>query len=565
MDTNGFDSLAPPGDSDAGASTVVDRGPCAACGSTDGNVRYTDGHTHCFVCDKHVNNPEDPEVAPTDKGTTQALLRGRALSLPKRGLNRDTCKFAGYSVALHGGRECQIAQYSNGKSIVAQKLRFEDKSFVWLGSPKGCKLFGEQLWRDTGNKRVVITEGEIDALSVMQAFNCRWPVVSLRDGAGSAAKGIQGSLDFLESHEEIVLWFDNDDAGKAAIEAVVPLLTPGKVRVAAGPDGCKDANDTLVNHGIAEVARCVYEAKAYRPDGIISGCDLLPALAEFYTNGFGGCSFSLPYPILNAKLRGFRKGELYIFTAGSGIGKSTVVRELAFHLMMQHGCRIGYIGLEEQPMRTGLSFMSIYLNRPLHLSMEGISREAYDHAAKAVVDNGRLFVFDHWGSLKVDSLLTRLRYLALASKVDFIILDHISIVISGLGLDNERTAIDVLLTKLRTLCEQTGVGILAITHLRKAGQQQKAAEDGGRISLSDLRGSGSLYQLADGVISLTRNPRSKTKNAHVSTIELLKNRFAGEQGVCDRLRYDLETGRLLVCAADDFPEEEDTTGEADSF
>lgn len=544
----------PPSESDAGVSTVVSRGPCDQCGSSDGNVRYSDGHTHCFVCERHCNNPLD--AAPGD------LLRGRALSLPQRGLTRETCRFAGYLVGKHNGRECQIAQYHNDKAIVAQKLRFEDKTFCWLGAPKGSKLFGEHLWRNTGNKRVVITEGEIDALSVMQAFGCRWPVVSLRDGASSAAKGIQGSLDFIESHEEIVLWFDNDDPGKAAVESVVPLLTPGKVRVATGPDGCKDANDVLVKHGLAEVTRCVYEAKIYRPDGIITGADLLPQLSEFYSNGFGGCSFSVPYPILNAKLRGFRKGELYIFTAGSGIGKSTVVRELAFHLMMQHGCRIGYIGLEEKPMRTGLAFMSIYLNRPLHLTMEGVSREAYEHAARAVVDNGRLFVFDHWGSLKIDALLNRLRYLALASQVDFIILDHISIVISGLGLENERTAIDVLLTRLRTLCEQTGVGILAITHLRKAGQQQKAAEDGGRVSLSDLRGSSSLYQLADGVISLIRNPCSRTTNANVSTLELLKNRFTGEQGICDRLRYDLDTGRLQICAADAFDSSSEETEDA---
>lgn len=133
--------------------------------------------------------------------------------------------------------------------------------------------------------------------------------------------------------------------------------------------------------------------------------------------------------------------------------------------------------------------------------------------------------------------------MAAAEHCDFIILDHISIAISGLDIENERKATDVLMTRLRSLVEETGVGMLVISHLKRVDGQP--AEEGGAISLSHLRGSQALSQLSDGVWALERNQQEEDeKKKNLVRIRVLKGRRTGETGIAGYLAYNKETDRL---------------------
>jgi twinkle protein len=448
---------------------------------------------------------------------------------------------------------------------VAQKLRFPDKTFTWVGRPKVAALFLEHLWRGKGGKRLVVTEGEIDALSVLQAFGCKWDVVSVKNGSAGAAQDLLASWEFVSAYKEVVLWFDADDPGRKALAKCLPLFSPGTAKSVAAPEGCKDANDVLKNLGAANVVQAVYSAREYRPDGILRAAELWDQALAVY-NGTNVQSYALPFPELQEKLLGYRPGELWVVCAGSGIGKSTFIRELAWHLKKEHKVKIGYIALEENVTRTVIGFMGLHLNMPLHLAPQSIPIDQFEAAFKAVSGDDTLILHDHWGSMDMDNLLSRMQYMVKAMGVQVIILDHISIVISGLGLDDERKGIDVLMTRLRSLCEETGAGLICISHIRKAPSSQKAAEDGGRISLSDLRGSAALYQLSDAVLALRRNPRSK-KNSDVTQIEVLKNRFSGTTGTADYLKYDRESGRMILTCEEDFEEdaEQKTSSRSSDF
>jgi twinkle protein len=136
--------------------------------------------------------------------------------------------------------------------------------------------------------------------------------------------------------------------------------------------------------------------------------------------------------------------------------------------------------------------------------------------------------------------------LATVIKVDFIVLDHISIVVSGVeSSQGERKDIDVLMTKLRSLVEETGVGVIAIVHLNQP--EGKPHEEGGRITLRNLRGSGGLKQMSDTVFALERDQQGA--NPTMAQIRILKCRETGDVGVADWLKYDKQTGRLLVAPA----------------
>lgn len=533
---------------DKDESTFLRHIPCENCGSSDANSLYSDGHQFCFACNTHVKGDGTCSDAPSErKRMKEGLIQGHYQDLIKRGIREDTCRKFGYQVGEYKGRTVQIAPYYDASgALIAQKIRGADKSFSVLGDISNAQLFGANLWNS--GKKIVVTEGEVDCLSVSQVQGNKWPVVSIPNGAQGAKKAVMKHLEYLNGFEEVIFMFDQDEPGKKAAAECVELFEPGKAKIASLP--MKDANECLQQGKGEAIISAIWNAKAFRPDGIISGEDLWEEVSK------EEAVQSVPYPwdALNEKARGARKGELVTLTAGSGIGKSAVVREIAHHLL-NAGETVGMIMLEENPKRTALGLMGIQLNKPLHLSREGVSEADLKDAFDKTVGSGRLYLYNHFGSSDIDNLVSRVRFLAKGCGCNWIVLDHLSIVVSGLGDGDERRLIDNAMTYLRTLVEETGVGMFLVSHLRRP-EGDRGHEQGAKTSLSQLRGSHSIAQLSDMVIGLERDQQGK--NPNVTTLRVLKNRFSGETGEAGYLLYDKETGRLSE-TTNDFQDE--TTSE----
>jgi len=518
-------------------SYFVKHVPCEECGSSDAGGLYSDGNVHCHSC-KHTAFADSNYVPPKrEKSMDTTLYEGEYKALNSRRISLNTCQQYKYQVGEDSyGNPIQIANYFNSDKVkVGQKIRTADKKFTYRGSNK-VGLFGQHLFA-SGGRKVIITEGEIDALSVAEAFNCKWPVVSLSGGAGSALKNIKDNLEWLLSFKEVVLWFDDDDVGNLAVQTVAGLFKPGQLKSVVST-GYKDANELLVAKGTAAVLSAHYNAQAIRIDGVVNGKDIWELLSKeeiFET-------YTYPFPKLEEKFKGIRKGELVTFTAGSGVGKSTVVKEIAYHLLMKEGRKVGYVALEENVKRSALGFMGMYLNRPLFFEYDKVSIEDKREAWQATMGEGNLYFYDHFGSLDSDNLMTKLRLLITQESVDFIVLDHISIVVSGGDEPDERKAIDKLMTNLRSLAEETQAGIIIISHLRRP-QGDSGFEDGKQITLGHLRGSGAIAQLSDAVIGVERDMQDAEFGDQLN-LRILKSRFVGEVGMADTLAFNKTTGRL---------------------
>ena len=143
------------------AEKFLGHAPCENCGSRD-NLGIYENHTYCFGChefkvSKHLRLTKEPEQVITD------MIIGNIERLDKRKINEETCKVFNYEVGECDGRPVQIANYyDKNYNKVAQKLRYPDKSFKWVGDTDKITLFGQQNWRD-GGRTIVITEGELDA------------------------------------------------------------------------------------------------------------------------------------------------------------------------------------------------------------------------------------------------------------------------------------------------------------------------------------------------------------------------------------------------------------------
>lgn len=508
---------------------------CAAEGhdkSGDNLNVYSNGIAHCFRCDKSmpVGEPSG-DVTPPTPGEHK-WITGSYAGLPSRCLSEKTLRFFRYQFGERYGKKCHIANFmSPVGDIVGQKYRFPGKNFNIEGQ---VDLFGKHLWGKS--KKIVITEGEIDAMSVAEVQDCKWPVVSVPNGAGGARKVLARNIEWLEENfDQIILMFDMDEVGQKAARECAELFTPGRVAIARLPH--KDANECLVKGQGGEIVRAIWNAPTFRPDGIVNALDILEEVCSSYRPE----DAMYPWMGLNLKTKGLRRGEIVTFCAGTGIGKSQILREIAYHLLnMDDSGNIGYIALEESIKRTAFGLMSVATNRLLHLEYD-VSKEELADIHKKVFGSGRVFLYDHWGSLESEGLLNKIRYLANGCDVRWIILDHLSIVVSGLEGGDERRIIDYLMTQLRKITEELNIGLLLVSHLKRP--DGKPHEEGATTSLGQLRGSASIGQLSDVVIGVERNQQDNERR-HLSQLRVLKNRFTGDTGPAGVLSYDPGTGRL---------------------
>ena len=525
------------------------KSPCPNCGSKDNLAVYSDGHAFCFGCSYRVPAPTEKKhkrksYYSSTQVTSPLIKMVVPKELPKRGITLETAKFFKYGTAVnHKGIPVQVAPYEDqlGRTV-GQKVRTHDKQFYTLGDFKNVQLWGQRCWRNHGsygNIFCVITEGEIDCMSISQIQGHKFPVVSLPNGAPSANKALATNLKWLNQFNKIVLCFDNDEPGIQAAEKAIEVLPAGKAAICRLPEGRKDANEMLKAEEGELLKSLLFQATPVRPDHILNANDLWEELTKEGASSV--CPF--PYPMLDQFTRGFRKSQMITICAGSGTGKSSLCRELAHHFL-KNKLTVGYIALEESVQRTMQGILGIELNKPLHLEEQIEEVEGLKSAFDKLFGTEKLFLYDHFGSMEPDRLIEQIQYMATAEGVDVVILDHLTIVISGLADVDERRAIDITCTKLRQVVESTGVAIILVSHLRRP--QGVSHEQGSQVSTSDLRGSSAILQLSDLCISAERNQQGDAAERSEMQLRILKNRHTGSTGPIDKLLYDENTGRLSI-------------------
>jgi twinkle protein len=465
------------------------------CGSSDANSLYDDGHQYCFACNTYLTGEEEDNVgitSPRSNNTTkvfQMKTQGEVKAIVDRGIVRETCEFFG--VTQETGKH-YYPYFDETGLKVAEKIRsVENKTFSIAGNFNKATLFGQSLFQKEG-KYITIVEGELDALASYQMTGSKWPTVSIRNGASAAVKDCKAQYEYLDSFETIVICFDADEVGQKAAKDVAELFG-NKVKIVKHLKECKDACDYLINGRGAEYVNQWWRAESYVPDGIIQASTLWdsvsapePVAEAFY-----------PFKGLNELLYGLRSSELITVTAGSGLGKSQFLREILFQILRTTKWNVGGMFLEESVRKTARSIMSLQANKKLHLPDTPVTERELKEAFDATLGTNRVFLFDHFGSLAIDNVLNRIRYMSKACDCRVVFLDHISLVVSGMDGNDERKSIDVLMTRLRTLVQETGEG--------------------------------------------KRDPNVR----HTTKVAVAKNRYNGLTGPACALKYDMDTGRMI--------------------
>jgi len=511
---------------------------CESCGSSDGKAVYSDGSTHCFVCSTHsggdgtTSEPVETALKPF------APLTHVFHEFRSRGLEKDTIKRYGVSVDLSSNSTEASYPVFRDKVHVGNKVRQKDKRFFFEGEGTDLDLFGQQAFEPGSAKAVTVCEGQDDAMAAYQMGGF-FPCVSVHSSS-RAVDDCKRNYEYLDSFPEIIICFDRDEVkinpktgeksfpGQEAALKVAGLFKPGKVRVLTLRE-FKDANDYLLHGRAKQFVNEWWKAPVYKPDGLKFGPQMWDEIINRPNH------FSVPYPFdgLNKFTYGMRLSEVVILTAETGIGKTSVIKEIEYNLLtnpevIEKGYGVGFLHLEEPNHDTALGLMSIHSSKPYHLPDTERDTEELRAAYDAVINNDRVVLWDHFGSNSVDAVLDKVRHMhALGCK--YIVLDHLSIVVSDQSGD-ERKQLDEISTKLKTLCMELNIAVLAVIHQNRQGQ---------------IRGTAGVEQLANVVVKLERDVTAVDPwRRNVTKLTIQKNRFSGKAGPCCYLHYDDRTGRL---------------------
>lgn len=519
-------------------------------GEKDLAVNVDEGTWHCFHCGwsdalKHTDKTKPKYERPAYEPNN--LPQGMIDYFAKRGISKSTLDKANIGYLQPQGKQhgaIQFPRYKNGE-VVAIKYRTHDKRMWQSKNPEPC-FFNHDNAKQSGQDTLIITEGEIDALSWMEAgfYN----VASVPDGAPAVtAKNLDKKFAFLEDglvdhFKTFVLSVDNDEPGQGLERELTNRLGRHKCFRITYPPECKDINDTLKVHGSGKLTEIYGKAKPFPIDGLYTSEDLWEAALDLYRMGLRPGE-STGWPTVD-KYYTVRPCEMTVLTGMPASGKSTWLDALAVNLYLQHEWKIAFCSPENWPIQRHMaSIAEKLIEKPFAtntFSCPRMSEEEFRRAIEKI--NGAFF----WTQLPDDSM-------------DFDgVLDVMQAAISrhgvkGVVLDpwneleyhrpahlSETQFVSQALGKIRRFARMNNVHVWIVAHPAKPKKNEDGTYPVPR--LYDISGSAHWFNKADNGVAVHReNAESNDVQIYVQKIRF---REVGQLGRID-MRFIKDSGTFI--------------------
>lgn len=494
--------------------------PCGK--SSDAYSVDSEGDGYCFRgdCNKFFRSGKEEEL---DNSKYQLEFH------PHRGISEKTLKKFNVQTKFFEGLPIETAfPYPNG----SYKIRsMTEKSFRTFGDFKNTYLFGKNVF-DKGSKRVItITEGEYDALAVYQMVGDETAVVSVRSGS-QAKKDCVAEHEYINSFEKIIINFDNDEVGQEAAKKVASLFDFKKVFNLCLEKG-KDANEYLQKDIVKEYFDAWKGVKRYTPDNLLSTmAEFREALKTAKEEKI--CDY--PFENLQGMLHGMHRGEVIVWKAEEGVGKTEVFRALENQVLKTTKHTIGIIHLEEENGTTLRGMAGYFSETPvLHPEMPASDEEVIKILEQITGDKDSRFVLHSSFDVEDEDAFTdNVRFMVAACGCSVVFLDHISWLATG-GDDkegDERKRLDRISQRLKLLGKELGFCLHMISHVNDDGK---------------TRGSRNITKVGNTVVNLSRDKTNPDPVERTKTMFMVeKARLIGaKEGPAGYAIYDEEKLMLI--------------------
>lgn len=525
-----------------------------------------------------------------NKETVQDVLKYPFVDAIDRGIRKDICEKFGVRAAVSEKDGTTVEAYyfpsynQKGKIVGFSKqdiTKSKEERGHWstIGSVTiGNKLFGQNVAESINRKKnnVVVTEGQWDSLSTYQALvdNVKGTkyegiepfVVSIPLGTANAVEALLHNEFFMQQFDSTTLFFDDDFCtpaeikkgilkGHEAREAVAGAFVDSGLGIySITPEyGFKDASDYMQAGKSTELAKLVqFGKRVFSTEKVVRASEIsFDSIIEEQPRGVVIDCF----PKLMERLYGFREKELTMILAPSGAGKSTVCSILADKFMAA-GHKIGMIFLEEGNKDTFQRLIASELKvnylkfkrKPLSVATSEAIREVYDR----ITSNEQLVLLDHFGSMPINSLMNKVKHMVLVEGCKYIILDHLSMVVSGTEVENERKELDMVMTALSSFCAANAVHLIVVCHINRTDSHQFLPPKGKEgepfwvnVRKESARGSAALEQCSWNILAIEPEILPDFSRGRVR-IKVLKTRFGDSLGIADVFTLDPDTWEVIL-------------------
>jgi archaellum biogenesis ATPase FlaH len=440
--------------------------------------------------------------------------------------------------------------------IVGYKKREFPKSFVGYGDTKATtELFGQAQF-EKGGKFLVLVSGEMDAMAMAQVLKqdknevTYWnAVVSFTCGDEAIMKQLRANFEWINSFEKVIIMLDSDESAQQYVEPIAKALSPGKAHIAKLPNGCKDANEALINGLSGQLKNAFWKAERYSPSAVIGSGDTWDALVQRAKWE----KVSLPpfatelQEMLNG---GVALGEITTIAAASSVGKTTVVNELLYHFVMNTDYKVGVLSLESDTGELIENLLSIHIGKKLSTmndeekidfyQNDEYARQAHWELTHLPDGSDRFLIVEHQGAVVDNGLNEKLEYLvALGCKCT--IIDPITLGLSG----EDNSGVDSFMSWLLRFVKANMISHINVAHIVKKSSGSVANSRGGEISEEMIKGSGSQFQVSMNNILLMRDKVHDDPVVRNTTrVVVSKARRTGVTGSAGFWYYNGDTARL---------------------
>tara|TARA_R110002020_G_scaffold287099_1_gene502557 strand:+ start:9966 stop:11636 length:1671 start_codon:yes stop_codon:yes gene_type:complete len=545
----------------------VSKEACHKCGGMNSLQVYEEGGNYTGFCfrpqcmtyfpDPYGDKPEDwtPPKGTLGKSAEEREAECKEISeewgvhdLPSRELKKEYLDYFGVKVGVseEDGMTPTIVALpvKRDGSLVSYKMRLLEEKRMWsLGDSGSADLFGWDQAVATGAPRLIICEGEYDAIALTQvlkegnrdpAYADFWPaVVSLANGSGSARKEVQSKLDLIKStFKDVVLAFDMDEAGDEAALAVCKIL-PEAMRAKLP---AKDANACL-QEGRSKALRnsVLFKASVQKNSRLVYGSALKDVARK---EAQWGRSF--PWQALTKQTRGERNGETYYWGAGVKMGKSELLNALAAHNVINHGKKVFLAKPEEANGKTYKMMVGKAANRIFHDPTIEFDYEAFDKYEPLIGDNVvMLDLYQHltWDHVKGDIIH------AASEGYDVVYLDPITNFTNQLGTSEANEMLVAISAEAAAMAADHNLAMHFFCHLNAPPRGSQPHEMGGQILSNQFAGSRAMMRSCNYMLGLEGNkdPELSQAERNCRQIVLLEDREFGQVGKTN-LFWDSKTG-----------------------
>lgn len=444
----------------------------------------------------------------------------------KRNISKDTIDYVG----VKENNNCVVFEYRNelGEHL-ANKYR------------KTKKSEGPKMWFEKGtnvntlfnmdkiniSEPLLITEGEFDCLSAIESGFKN--AVSIPSGVNGTNEWITSNWTFIEQFEEIIIWFDNDEAGIKGAREVFNRLPNSSVKIVRC-EVANDINELLHKYGKLAVLKQI--EKASTP--VLEGVATLDMIEDFDVHEAETLKTGIDY--IDDKLIGMVFGSLNVLSGRNGSGKSTILNQIYIAEAIAQGYKTFLFSGELIGGNVKYWLLQTLANEEQFAEYTAKDSHKYKkvtiQAKEKIVNDmkDRFFLYDS-DDYRIETIIEKMTILAKRYGVRIFVIDNLMTVESSVK-DKYEAETDIV-TKLKNFAKKYNSIVHLVAHPRKSMNDE--------IEKDDVAGSANITNLADYVTTISRAKDDEVE--YDAVLKILKNRHTGVN-VGKKLMFSIERKRF---------------------